>query len=202
MRRILTATLLCSASAFAAGPFLIGVRGGAPLNDVIRSVSSGAGVSAATKNYLVGPTVGLKLPLGFSVTGDALFTRLTIDVRAAAASASAHANSWEFPVMLRFTAGSQWLAPVLGAGFSVRHLSDFGNIGDFITGSPNSPAVVGKSNTVGFVLGGGLRFKAGPLSITPELRYTHWGANNISSAFHQVLRTNENEGQILLGLTL
>jgi hypothetical protein len=185
---------------FAESPFIIGVRGGVPLGDVIQTVQSGSSISSSTDHYVVGPTFGIRLPAGFSVAGDALFTRLTLSTTSAASSASisASASSWEFPVLLRYTFGREGIAPFLGAGVSVRHLSDFGNIGPFLTN--NSSNVIG-SAAVGFALDGGLQFHMGFLHISPEIRYTHWGSNNISAAFQNVIRTNDNEGQILVGLT-
>ncbi|MFL6414473.1 MAG: hypothetical protein ACJ74Y_02245, partial [Bryobacteraceae bacterium] len=63
---------------------------------------------------------------------------------------------------MRFTAGSGFLAPFIGAGVSVRHLSDFSNVGPFLTASPSAAM---NSATVGFVLGGGLQLKLGPLHV-------------------------------------
>jgi opacity protein-like surface antigen len=161
-------------------------------------VQSGSGISSSTDNYVVGPTLGVRLPLGLSVTGDALFKRLSLSANSGSVSVSA--NSWEFPVLLRYTAGHGAIAPFIGAGVSVRHLSDFGNIGPFLTNSANSNSII-DGPSVGFVMGGGLQFRAGPLHINPEIRYTHWGSNQISNAFNNVIRTNDNEGQILVGLT-
>jgi hypothetical protein len=186
---------------FAESPFIIGVRGGVPLGDVVQTVQSGSGISTATDHYVVGPTLGIRLPAGFSVAGDALFTRLTLSTTSASSgSISASASSWEFPVLLRYTIGREGIAPFVGAGVSVRHLSDFGNIGPFLTNSSSNTNVVG-SAAAGFALDGGLQFHAGFLHISPEIRYTHWGSNNISAAFQNVIRTNDNEGQILVGLT-
>lgn len=189
---------------FAESPFIIGVRGGVPLGDVVQTVQSGSGVSSSTDHYVVGPTFGIRLPAGFSVAADALFTRLTLSTTSSSASSgsiSASASSWEFPVLLRYTLGREGIAPFVGAGVSVRHLSDFGNIGPFLTNSSSNTNNVIGSAAVGFALGGGLQFHAGFLHISPEIRYTHWGSNNISAAFQNVIRTNDNEGQILVGLT-
>lgn len=187
---------------FGESPFIIGVRGGVPLGDVIHAVQSGSGIASSTDNYVVGPTLGVRLPLGFSVAGDALFTRLSLSTNSGSrlSSVSASANSWEFPVLVRFTAGHGGIAPFVGAGVSVRHLSDFGDIGPFLTNSANGNSIT-SGPSVGFALAGGLQFHAGPLYISPEIRYTHWGSNQISNAFNNVIRTNDNEGQILVGLT-
>ena len=57
------------------------------------------------------------------------------------------------------------------------------------------------SNTVGFVAGGGLRFKLGRVDITPEVRYTRWGGGNFSQSLVNLLPLNRNEASILVGVT-
>ena len=92
-----------SLNAFAAGPLIIGARGGAPFsgnNTVTNAVTSGLGI--AERRFQIGPTLGVKLPLGFSVEGDALYNRQALDFFQFAGTTS---TSWEFPVMLKFTAG-------------------------------------------------------------------------------------------------
>src|SRR5947207_15819925 len=85
---------------FAESPFIIGVRGGVPLGDVIQTVQSGSSISSSTDHYVVGPTFGIRLPIRFSVAADALFTRLTLSTTSASSgSISASASSWEFPVL-------------------------------------------------------------------------------------------------------
>ncbi len=199
--RLAFGTVLLAATSYAAGPFIIGVRGGVPLTDIISGVN-GAGISTATKNYVVGPTLGLKLPVGFSVQADALFTRLSVTATNSnnGGSLGVSANSWEFPVTLKYTMGEQAIAPFIHAGGSVRHLSNLGDLGPYIANAVDR-SVVSSDNTVGFVLGGGLRFKAGILDISPEIRYTRWGGENISQGFRQFLHSDKNEAQILVGLT-
>jgi opacity protein-like surface antigen len=187
---------------WAESPIIIGVRGGVPLNDVIQTVQTGGSVSSSTDNYVIGPTLGIRLPLGLSVAADALFTRLSISQNSSSSSAgiSASASSWEFPVLARLSLGGGAIAPFVGAGVSVRHLSDFGNVGPFLTGSSSNQSVP-SSTGVGFVLGGGLQFKLGPVHVSPEIRYTHWGSNQLSNAFSNIIRTNSNQAQVLVGVT-
>ena len=138
-----------------------------PLTDILDAVDEGGGLSTATKNYVVGPTLGVHLPLGFSIEGDALFSRLDVDARSTTGgSLSFNADSWEFPVMLKFTAGSQGIAPFLGAGVSVRHLSDFGDAGRFLANTFGRDVDI-KDNTVGFVLGGGFEIPGRPAGDQP-----------------------------------
>jgi hypothetical protein len=202
MRKLAFGLFLMAASSYAQGPFIIGVIGGVPLTDAING-ANGAGISTATHNYVVGPTIGLNLPLGFSVQADALFERLRVTVNNTnnSGSIAASANSWEFPIRLKYTFGEQPIAPFIEAGASVRHLSNLGDIGPYITNAVDRDNVVGTNTTVGFVAGGGLRFKLGALGISPEIRYTRWGAENISQGFRMFLHSDRNEAQVLLGIT-
>jgi hypothetical protein len=182
---------------FAAGPLLFGARGGVPLTDRNNSFIGNTGESSLTSQYLVGPTVGLRLPLNFSVEGDALFHRQTLGFGQLIGvnSLSTHSDSWEFPVMLKFTAGHAAIAPVLGAGVSVRHINNFGDVPSYLfNGSTNA-------NTVGFVAGAGLRFKAGPVDITPEVRFTRWNGNTFTQDLVNLVTGSQNQAQVLLGLT-
>jgi opacity protein-like surface antigen len=152
---------------------------------------------STTRRFEVGPTVGFRLPLGFSVEGDALFKRegLSLGQFGGFSGLSTHSDSWQFPVMLRFTAGHQPIAPVLGAGVSVRHINNFGDVPSYLFNSSTS------ANTVGFVAGGGVRFKVGPVDVTPEVRYTRWGGNSFSQSLLNFLPLNRNEASFLVGIT-
>lgn len=185
---------------FAAGPIIFGARGGAPFTDATNSITRGLSAFSATQRYAVGPTVGVRLPFGFSVEGDALFNRQTFNFGqfAGFTAASTHSDSWQFPVMLKFTPGHQVIAPVVGAGVVVRHLNDFGQAPSFLLGA--SP-FANSSNTVGFVGGVGVRFRVGPVDVTPEVRYTRWGGNSFSQSFLNLLPLNRNEASVLVGVT-
>lgn len=187
-------------NAFAAGPIVFGVRGGAPINDsnsMTNTLINSTGAASVGQRYEVGPTLGVRLPLGFSVEGDALFNRQTLNFGqfAGFTAASTHSDSWEFPVMLKFTAGRQAIAPVFGAGVSVRHINNFSLVPSFLFNQTTSP------NSVGFVASGGIRCKLGPVNVTPELRYTHWNGDSFSNSIANFLPLNSNEASVLVGLT-
>ncbi len=182
---------------FAAGPLIFGVRGGAPFTTTTDALTSGLGAISSSQRFEVGPTLGVRLPLGFSVEGDALFNRQSLNIGqfAGFTAVNTHSDSWQFPVMLKFTPGHQLVAPVLGAGVAVRHINDFGNVSSFLLNGTTS------SNSVGFVAGGGFRLKVGPVNITPEVRYTRWGGNSFSQALLNLLPLNRNEASVLVGVT-
>jgi hypothetical protein len=69
----------------------------------------------------------------------------------------------------------------------------------------NIPSVLLTGSTsrfeAGFVAGGGVRFKAGPVDITPELRYTRWNRDSLADQLLNVLTQNRNQVQVLVGVT-
>jgi hypothetical protein len=186
---------------FAAGPLIIGGRGGVPLTDSTNNLTSGIGLPSFSQRYVVGPTLGLRLPFGFSVEGDALFHRQSLNFGqlSGVTVGSAHLDSWEFPAMLKFTAGHHVVAPVLGVGVSYRHINNFGNsfnaIPSYLLSGSSTP------NSVGLVAGGGVRFKAGPVEITPEIRYTHWSGSGLTQSLLDILSINQNQAEVLVGFT-
>jgi hypothetical protein len=199
MRALFLLLVVClnSFAAGSLGSLIIGGRGGAALNDNSNFSFRGAGIDAPGVNYAVGPTVGVRLPLGFSVEGDALYNRQTLGLGqiAGISGFNTHADWWEFPAMVKFTVGRGPIAPVLGAGVSVRHINNFGSVPTFLlTGNTSA-------NSVGFVAGGGLRCRLGAVSITPEVRYTRWDSGSITQSVVDAVTGGRNQAQILVGIT-
>src|SRR5262249_15593029 len=193
--RLLLLLFVLSLNTFAAGPLTFGLRGGAPFgtNDI---VTSGLSSFSSTRRYEVGPTVGVRLPLGFAIEADALFKRQSLNFgQLAGFTTGTHSDSWEFPVMLKFTAGHQAIAPVFGLGPSVRHVNDFGNIPSYLFSGSTS------ANNLGLVGSAGLRFKIGPVNVTPEVRYTHWGGTSLPQSLASFLPLNSDEASFVVGLT-
>jgi hypothetical protein len=192
--RLLVLLFALAMNTFAAGPIMFGVRGGIPFNTT-DSVAGRLGGFSSTR-FEVGPTVGVRLPLGLAVEGDALFHREALNLGSFAGfNANTNSDSWQFPVMLKFTAGRQAIAPVLGAGAVVRHMNNFSQIPAFLLSGATA------ANTVGFVAGGGVRFRAGKVEITPEVRYTRWGGDSFSQSLLNFLPLSRNEASFLLGVT-
>jgi len=80
--------------------------------------------------------------------GDALFRRETLNFSPLSfVNASVHSDSWQFPVMLKYRGGHSVIAPVFGAGVTVRHTNDFNNVPSFLFNGLNGRR--GSANTVG-----------------------------------------------------
>src|SRR5713226_9685775 len=76
-----------------------GVKGGVPLTDA----SSGSG----SKNYVIGPMVELKLPLGFAMEGDILYRPLNLTAGSytfgsSIARSFEDVGSAEFPILAKY----------------------------------------------------------------------------------------------------
>lgn len=185
-----------------AQPVGVGVKVGVPFNGTFKDVGN---YQSDTKRYIVGPMLELRLPAGFAIEGDALYTKVNLSGPLSAVGSIAGSlvdtNSWEFPVLLKYkfggtNAGVAAIRPYVGAGASFRYLSGLGDLPSYIT----SRAGVDKNNT-GFVIGGGVEFRALVLKISPEIRYTHWGSQSFVSGFANIWQFNQNQGQFLVGIS-
>src|SRR5260370_41699004 len=75
--------LLASSLAFGQRPVSFGIKGGVPLSDIVSdktftSVDVVTHVFSDSKNYVIGPTVELKLPARFAIELDALYRPLKL----------------------------------------------------------------------------------------------------------------------------
>src|SRR5258708_4319682 len=128
-----------------------GVKGGVPLTDA----SSGS----ESKNYVIGPMVELKLPLGFTIEADALYRPLNLTFLSFQFGSSfdrvfADIGSWEFPILGKYHfLHTPLVKPYGEAGPIFRH---FGSEASYLSNS-------------GFALGGGIDFKVLLVRVSPEL---------------------------------
>lgn len=196
---------LCTAalalSSFAQNPLSVGVRVGLPFTDLV-DANSRSDVFSATRHYTFGPTVGINLPAGFGIQADALYKRFAFgrpgQFIGNFPAADTTGNSWEFPVMVKWTAPGK-VAPFVNAGASFRNWSGVDQLGNFVTGQ-DFTELDDKMN-VGFVAGGGLALKLGVMQISPEIRYTRWDVNNFADGVRDVLKSNRNQAEVLVGFT-
>ena len=172
--------------------FVVGVKGGAPLTDAIKNVTSGdMQLIPSTKRYTIGPTIEILLPFGISAEADFLYKRTGLEfVESQSGDSTTQqkaANSWEFPLLAKLRLPGEVIRPYAAAGYSFRHLSD---LKTFVTGA--DPA------NRGFVVAGGIQFKISDLRLSPEIRFTRWESDSDTSG---LLQFNRNQAEFLLGIT-
>jgi len=192
-------------------PIGFGVKGGLPLTEAFNTASGPVrSYTSDTKRYIVGPQVELRLPAGLGIELDALYTKLNFSsVTSAAGSvfnAATDADAWEFPLLLKYKFGgpnaiAASVRPFVTTGASFRRLTNISQVGSFITGSaPSTPTELQDKNSTGFVIGGGVEIRALFLRISPEVRFTRWGTANFLEGVSNLLETNRNQGQFLVGI--
>lgn len=205
--------IFVSLASAVAQPIGLGVKFGLPLTDAFNTSSnSTTSYSSDTKLYIIGPQIELRLPKGLSIELDALFTRLNFSsvgsVAGSVADAVTDADSWEFPLLLKYKFGganavAASVRPFVTTGASYRRLTNITQIADFITGgsqSTSDPSELQKKDSTGFVIGGGVEIRALFLRISPEFRFTRWGTSNFVEGVSHLLETNRNQGQFLVGI--
>lgn len=193
-------------------PIGVGLKVGLPLTDAFNTASGPSGsYSSDTKRYIIGPQIELRLPAGLGIELDALYTKLNFSsvggVAGSVVNAVTDADAWEFPLLLKYKFGganaiAASVRPFVATGASFRRLTGISQIRNFVTGSPQStsdPAELRNKNSTGFVIGGGLEIRALFLRISPEVRFTRWGTSNFREGVSNLLETNRNQGQFLVG---
>jgi len=207
MSKATLAFLFLAGSAFSQ-PVSFGVKAGVPITDAFETVQGNQGsYFTNTKRYLVGPTIQFNLPARFSIEFDALYRRLGYQYEQPFPNtvyAKTVANSWEFPMLVKWAILPGPVRPFIDGGASVRHISGLRQFRSVANGAGveiNNATEFNKRNDIGFVFGAGVEFKIGVLRISPELRYTRWGSENFRDPINSLLRTNRNQGDFMIGLT-
>ena len=202
----------CFAPLFAQ-PVSFGVEGGVPITDAFDTFRGNtASYATNTHRYLVGPAFQVHLPLRLTFEVDGLYKRLGYQYNATTATtrttAATVANSWEFPLLVKFEITPGPIRPFVDTGISFRHISGVKQVRQVVTVPAGVVGVTTLTNPVefrkdtdeGLVFGFGVAFKMGPVRIGPEFRYTRWGSENFEDPVGSLLHTNKNQGDFLLGI--
>jgi hypothetical protein len=226
----MTKTVLLSFACFApvfAQPVSFGVEGGVPIMDAFDTGARSAAIVSGTNivplgniasyatnthRYVVGPAFQLHLPLRLTAEVDALYKRLGYQYNAFTPTtrtfAATVANSWEFPILVKWEITPGPIRPFVDVGLSFRHISGVKEIRQIVnttTGAigvttNTNPPEFHKATDEGLVFGAGVALKLGPVRIGPELRYTRWGSENFEDPVGSLLHTNKNQGDFLIGI--
>lgn len=160
----------------------IGVTGGVRPTDDVSSY-----VIPESRRYVIGTSVELELPLNFAIEVDALYHRQGYQYVAPPLIGLSglyrereRANTWEFPIMLKYKLPVPVVKLFVEAGLAPRRIAGTAN-DEFVVFSAYSappPPTFGStkidSSSLGVVAGGGVQFSLGRLRVSPEARYTYW----------------------------
>ncbi len=145
-------------------PVSIGVKAGVPFSEEFK----------ASQAWTIGPTVEFRLPARFSLGVDALYRKADVDDR----FNDLHVALWEVPVFVKYRFTDGRVRPFVAGGIALNHAKTTGYSGS----TPQGYEIRNSEWGLGFLVGGGVEFKAGRLTIAPELRYTRWQRGYLSGA--------------------
>ncbi len=164
--------------------------------------------------------VEVRLPWRLGVEFNALYRRFGYTSRFQSCCATSitreRANSWEFPLIVRYRLPAPVVHPFVGAGYDPRTVrgSDVSS-GSFLSGiTTNPPASLYTyyfnrrtstqyRTTHGFVISGGIDLGAGHVRVLPELRYVRWNTpflDQVGGDGSYRIQSAQNEIFLLLGI--
>jgi hypothetical protein len=208
--------LLFSAFSVCAQPFSFGLRGGVPVTDFLTTVQNPENFHTTTNRYIIGPTVEWRLPFGFGVELDALYrhlnytsngTLLSNGILADVLVSKTSAGAWEFPLLAKYRLPSKLVRPYVDSGIAWDTLAGLTQTitdthipaGNSTTTTTSNPQELHKNTTMGFVVGAGIDLHLLLSHISPEVRYTRWGAQHFLS--FDALQSDQNQVEFLVGIT-
>jgi len=167
-----------------------------------------------SKRYIVGATVEYRLWRGFAVEGDFLYRRNGVrfdasftpaipsngDSALVSITQRLRLDVFELPVLGKyyFRRDSK-VQPFVLTGYSFRKALANGDARTTTqntagTSTQNSHASNWTPLDIGASFGTGLKWRVGPVSFSPEIRYTRWGS-------HPSAGFSKNQADVLLGIT-
>jgi opacity protein-like surface antigen len=206
--------LFLTAAAAFSQPFSFGVKGGLPLTDFLTAArSQNINASTTTNRYIVGVTGEARLPFGLGVEVDVLYRHFRYSESSGPSNLTTNltnidttAGAWEFPILAKYRFKGKIFHPFVDAGVAWDKLSGLTQTVKSVVGSvtstttTSSPAEVSNDTTRGFVIGGGVDVKALVIHITPEVRFTRWGAKHFIDP-NGLLNGKQSQAEFLLGIT-
>jgi opacity protein-like surface antigen len=191
--------------------FSYGVKAGVPLTEFLNAAKSQQfAFNSTTNRYIVGPTAELHLPFGLGVEFDILYRRFDYNGSAtlmnSVSNSRTTANAWEFPLLAKYRIPMKVVHPYVDAGVAWDKLSGLTQTitSTFValttTTTTSNPPELNTTATRGFVMGGGVSVKVLKIQVSPEIRFTRWGAQHFIDP-GGLLHSNLNQGEFLVGIT-
>jgi hypothetical protein len=178
------------------GPVSIGVKAGIPITDAFSHMQVGSqqALYSNSANYILGPSIELRLPYQLSVEFDALYRPLTFGTSTASSvngspvlsRSSTDLSSWEFPLMFKYH---------LLREHSTRPYIEVGP--SFRTGAQQLSYL----SSSGITAGAGADFKAPFVRLSPEFRYTHWSGDGSHTVTTVPLSSRLDQVEFLFGIS-
>jgi opacity protein-like surface antigen len=202
-----------------AQPVSFGVRAGVPLTDLLNASSAlpqpgslpSRPFTSTTNRYLIGPTIEVRLPLGLSLGFDALYRHYDFSSPGFVTAPPAiyimedaervDGGDWEFPLMAKYHFRSKLARPYVGGGIAWDRLGGWSGFMCVLNcGTPSTPPELRHDTVTGFVAGVGIDIHVLVLHLSPEIRYTRWGAQHFLAS-SGVLSSKLDQAEFLLGIT-
>ena len=169
----------------------VGIIGGVPFTDLTKAPSSGTlTYFRDSGRYTIGPTLQIALPLSLRIELDALYRPLGYRLQATGFSDTTSASQWRFPLLLQYRFSAPLIKPYVEAGVSFDHLS---NLKQSIVNPSTFPSTVVQRSHSGLILGVGVDLKLPFVRVSPELRYTRQGSEDIRNL------SELNQAEFLVG---
>jgi hypothetical protein len=206
--------LILTAAAAFSQPFSFGVKGGMPMTDFLAVArTQNITASTTTNRYIVGVTAELRLPFGLGVEADVLYRHFRYSSSSGVGGIASNltnidttSGAWEFPLLAKYRFGGKIVHPFVDGGVAWDKLSGLTQTVQSVVASvtksstTSTPVELGNSTTRGYVLGAGVDVKALVIHITPEVRFTRWGAKHFIDPTG-LLNSKQNQAEFLLGIT-
>ena len=171
----------------------VGILGGAPFQDVVKSATT-TGVTSVAKstNFTVGPAIQVNLPANFRVEVDALYRPYNFSLLGTSLGVNVPAKQWSFPVLAQYRLGKSRIQPFVEGGISFDHPSGLTSAVKATLAS--GPGRLLHQDNASIVLGAGLDVKIPLIRVSGEFRFTRPTISNFANI------SNLNQAQVLVGV--
>ena len=184
-----------------------------PLTDFVNVArSQNINSSTTTNRYILGPTAELRLPFGLGVEVDVLYRHFHYNSNSGISSLTSNvtnidttSGAWEFPLLAKYRFKGKIVRPFVDAGVSWDKVSGLtqtitSGVNLLTKATTSNPIELSKDVTRGFVMGAGVDIRALVIHISPEVRFTRWGAKQFIDPTG-IISSKQNQAEFLVGFT-